>query len=504
MLLLMASLTAIGVTYVGILSKQLTAIVAERNQKSELATAMRALHEARYQSLLLASATTDPFMRDEEIMRFSAQAREFIQLRENFLTLPLDEVELPLWQHIRGTVRELELRINETLELLQAGRLEDARRQVIKTIQPAQKTVMEEWDRLVDMQRQKNQEALTEARAAADQAKRLTLSLSATTFLVGLIIAVFVIRRSRRMEIDLFEQKEQAQITLQTIGDAVIRFDEEQRITYLNPAAEQLLGIRTDSALGQTMESVLRLVEKMDRSPLVSAIGAHTLMGNVINLPNSAYLISGPDMEFEVEGSSTPIHSPDGTIIGGVLVMRDVTEDRELHRKLLWQADHDPLTGLMNRRAFNEKISRILVGKRANEFPLSVLYMDLDHFKPVNDQAGHAAGDELLRRIAQLMRDRIRDTDTLARMGGDEFAIVLSPCPPTKAEEIAHGIREAINRYGFQWDGQTFHVAASIGIVHVPPHWSNLDDCLVAADAACYKAKNSGRDRVVVHSEATP
>ena len=329
MLLLMAALTAIGVTYVGILSKQLTAIVAERNQKAELATAMQALHEGRYQSLLLASAMPDPFERDEELMRFSARAREFIRLRDQFLELPLDDVELALWQQIRATVRGLEGGIDDTLELLHAGRLAEARLMVKHTILPAQEGMMEEWGRLVAMQRQMNQEALAEARKAAAQARHLTLSLSAGAFIVGLIIAGFVIRRSRRMENDLFEQNEQAQVTLQAIGDAVIRFDLERRITYLNPAAEQILGMHADSTLEQSIDGVLQLVDKVERNGLTGALVTDTLAGTEVSLPNAACLIAGPAMEFEVEGSSTPIHSPDGATIGGVMVIRNVTAGRD-------------------------------------------------------------------------------------------------------------------------------------------------------------------------------
>lgn len=500
MLLLMAAVTAIGVTYVRILSDQLTAIVAERNEKSELAATMRALHEARYQSLMLASGMLDPFYRDEEILRFAGMAKDFIQARDKFLTLPLDEAEMDLWQQIRQAVRNVEPGIDQAVALMQGERLEEARRVIKQAVLPVQEVMMREWTRLVDMQRAKNRAAMDEARLASAQARRLTIGLSASAFLVGLVIAMFVVRRSRRLENELFEEKEQAQITLHAIGDAVIRFDREQHIAFLNPVAEQLLGIQGASALGQPMDAVLRLFDKLDRQDLTAALVGETLAGATASLPGSACLMSGPGMEFEVEGSCAPIHAPDGAIMGGVLVMRDVTEDREMHRKLIWQADHDALTGLMNRRAFEEKLSQSLVSKRASEFPLSLLYIDLDHFKPVNDSAGHAAGDELLRRIAYIMQSRIRDSDTLARMGGDEFAIVLTACPTAMAERIAHNIREGIGQFQFHWDDKTFRLGASIGIVHVPPHWSSLDDCLVAADAACYRAKHAGRDQVMVHA----
>ena len=501
MLILMAAVTAIGVNYVRVLSGQLTAIVAERNEKAELATVMRAIHEARYQSLMLASTMHDPFMRDEELMRFSRMAHEFIAARDKFLTLPLDEQEFSLWRHIRDNVKHVESNVETALALLQLDQLDDAQLVIKRRLLPAQETMMAEWQKLVALQRGKNQEALNDARYASTQAQRLTLTLSAGAFFVGLGIAIFVVRLSRRLEKDLFEEKERAQVTLQAIGDAVIRFDTDSRIRYLNPVAEQLLGIQQSRGLGQALEQVMKLFNKEDRTGLNAELVTQTLAGERSFLPPTACLESGQGMEYEVEGSCAPIHTPEGDIMGGVLVLRDVTEARELHRKLLWQADHDGLTGLMNRRAFEDKVSRTMNSKRSNEFPLSLLFIDLDKFKPVNDTAGHAAGDELLRQLSRVMLARIRDTDLLARMGGDEFAVVLTACPNEMAERIAHLIKDSIGAFNFVWEGRTYQVGASIGVVHVPPTWATLDECLAAADAACYQAKQSGRGAVIVHGK---
>jgi diguanylate cyclase (GGDEF)-like protein len=170
-----------------------------------------------------------------------------------------------------------------------------------------------------------------------------------------------------------------------------------------------------------------------------------------------------------------------------------------MQRKLRWQAEHDSLTNLMNRRIFEERLARSLGGKRTGDFPMSLLYLDLDHFKSINDRAGHAAGDELLRQIAHLMQSRIRDTDSLARMGGNEFAVVLRACPRDKAEGIARDIKARIDGHAFQWEGTSFQVGASVGVVHVPSHWTSLDECLAAAATTCYKAKHDGHAGVAVH-----
>jgi len=144
-------------------------------------------------------------------------------------------------------------------------------------------------------------------------------------------------------------------------------------------------------------------------------------------------------------------------------------------------------------------VTRTLGSKRAAEFPLSILFIDLDRFKYVNDTAGHAAGDDLLRQLGRLMFTRIREGDLLARLGGDEFGIMLISCPPEVAEKIAHLIKDSIANFTLTWNSQQYQIGASIGVVHVPPAWNSLDDCLAAADAACYQAKQSGRNQVVVH-----
>lgn len=501
MLLLLLAVTAIGVTHIRLLSSQLTAIVSERNQKSEYAATMRGLHEARFQSMLLACSMDDAFARDEEIMRFAQMAREFIQTRDLFLALPLDVTERDLWESMRGEVRQVETQSSQVFELLYSNQLHQARSFIKEILTPHQERMMQGWDKMLELQRKKNQQALMQAHAARDRAQNLAIALSATAMIVGTIIAVFVVRLSRRLERDLFEEKERAQITLQAIGDAVLRIDSHRVTRYLNPVAEHLVGLSSREAIGKPINEILKLFEKESQLEITARLSQEAMRGVPCALPPGTGLISSQGMEFEIEGVCSPIHTPTGDILGAVLVLRDVTEAREMQRKLLWQANHDSLTGLINRRAFEERVSRTLSSKRAAEFPMSILFIDLDHFKYVNDTAGHAAGDDLLRQLGRLMYTRIREGDLLARLGGDEFGIMLVSCPSDVAEKIANLIKESIANFSFIWNNERYQVGASIGVVHVPPHWSNLDECLAAADAACYQAKQKGRNEIVVHQQ---
>lgn len=323
MLLLLLAVTAIGVTHIRDLGNQLSAIVSERSQKAEYAATMRALHEARYQSLVLASSQDDAFQRDEEVMRFSHMALDFIRVRDQFLALPLDDGERRLWTRIRQDLRRVEASAGETIDLLQTGRLTAARRQIDQDLLPHQRDMMREWSRLVDLQHAKNQRALAEARAAGTRARNLALTLSAAGVLVGIVIAVSVVRLSRRLENDLFEEKERAQITLGAIGDAVVRFNGAGGVCYLNPAAERLLGLRADEHAGAPLAQVLHLRAASGHADLTAALVAEVLQGGGAVLPIQAQLRSSRGGECTVAGQASPIHTPAGEIMGGVLVLRE-------------------------------------------------------------------------------------------------------------------------------------------------------------------------------------
>lgn len=501
MLILLLAVTAVGISHVRNLSRQLTDIVTERNQKAELASVMHGLHRERFQALILASYLPDPFDRDEAISRYASLAREFIKVRENFLSLPMDAEELALWEDVRGEVRDVEA-VSETLiALLHEGQVEQARMLLKSRITLHQQRISKDWVKLVDLQHRYNRQAVEDAVIAEHRSEQVTLILCGVAILVGLLVAGTVLRATRRLRDALIEEKERAQVTLESIGDAVIRIDENERVIYLNPVAEALLGVTLAEAQILPVPQWLRLASREEHHDLSAGLLEDVRRGSPAMLPINAVLLSRDDMEYEVEGRLSPIHTADGQLKGGVLVFRDVTEAREMQRRLIWQADHDDLTGLLNRRAFEDILARLLRSKRVADHPFTLLYMDLDRFKQVNDVGGHAAGDELLRQISRLIQARIRETDSLARLGGDEFAVVLPACPHNAAERIAGQIRDSVAAHRLIWDSHVYQVGVSIGLVHVPPDWGTLDECMAAADKCCYMAKESGRNRVAIYSE---
>jgi diguanylate cyclase (GGDEF)-like protein/PAS domain S-box-containing protein len=301
----------------------------------------------------------------------------------------------------------------------------------------------------------------------------------------------------RRAQESLFREKEQAVITLESIGDAVITTDTAGRMMYLNPVAERLTGWRTTEALGLPAATILTFISDTTREPVESPVARCLQEGRAVDMADGVLLLRRDGTEVAIGDSAAPIRDRNGATTGVVLVFHDVTEKRRVSRKLSHEAAHDALTSLVNRKEFERRLTRTLgdvtdsgVGEH------SLCYLDLDRFKLVNDACGHEAGDELLRRIAALLASHMRKRDTLARLGGDEFGALLENCPLNEAVEIAETIRQAMEEFRYVWDGQSFSLGISIGLVPITPSSGRMASVLRAADAACYIAKEAGGNRV--------
>jgi len=303
----------------------------------------------------------------------------------------------------------------------------------------------------------------------------------------------------RHAQESLFREKEQAVITLESIGDAVITTDTAGRMLYLNPVAERLTGWRTNEALGLPSASILTFVSDITREPVENTVARCLQAGRAVDLADGVLLLRRDGTEVAIGDSAAPIRDRNGVTTGVVLVFHDVTEKRRVSRKLSHEAAHDALTSLVNRKEFERRLTRALgdtavtgVGEHA------LFYLDLDQFKPINDFCGHEAGDELLRQIAAILTNNLRKRDTLARVGGDEFAAFLENCPLDEAENVAESVRRAVEEFQFLWAGRTFSVGISIGVVSITPSSGRMASVLRAADAACYSAKEEGGNRVFV------
>ncbi|MBI3045772.1 MAG: EAL domain-containing protein [Betaproteobacteria bacterium] len=321
--------------------------------------------------------------------------------------------------------------------------------------------------------------------------------------IAGIVIAVVVIRIIVTTEERLEREKELAEVTLHSIVDGVITTDAAGRIEYLNPVAERYLGWSCHEAAGRRLSDVFRVVDERSGSaietlPLTGEQGAGDAE------PIAVRLLDRSGRECPVRYSHAPICGRDGAVHGMIVVFHDVSQIRAMAQQLTWQASHDALTGLVNRREFERRLAELIETARTQRREHALLFMDLDSFKAVNDTCGHSAGDELLRQLTVIMLSRMRGSDTLARLGGDEFGALLESCPLEQALRIANALRETVREFRFVWEGKTFSVGVSIGLVPLTAASGDLNQVLAAADACCYDAKNRGRDRVQVHQPQVP
>jgi diguanylate cyclase (GGDEF)-like protein/PAS domain S-box-containing protein len=315
--------------------------------------------------------------------------------------------------------------------------------------------------------------------------------------LTGYEGTIFDISERKRAETAIFEEKEKAQVTLQSIGDAVITTDAEGRVEYLNPVAEDLTGWESREVIGKPLQDVFNILNEATREKIEDPVSRSLREGRVIAVADQTVLVNRRDQEIAIQDSAAPIRDRGGNIIGAVMVFHDVSKERRLRRALAYQASHDALTGLINRREFENRLNEALLTARSADAATHVLlYLDLDQFKLVNDTCGHQAGDRLLKQITGILQTRVRTSDTIARLGGDEFGILLQDCNAERATRIADNLRQAIREYRFEWQDGAMNVGASIGIVEINNTSESIAAVMSAADVACYAAKDSGRNRV--------
>ena len=318
-------------------------------------------------------------------------------------------------------------------------------------------------------------------------------------FLVFLTLRVLPLRVLRRVMDALHTEKERAETTLGAISDAVVTTDAEGRIEYLNPTAQSLFGVGMAAARGRPLGEVVRLFDAQSDAPLAAALHTALAERRSASCQGRSEVRRADQSRLAVEERAAPIFDADGKLTGGVMVLRDVSLSREIDQRRSWEATHDPLTEIFNRREFENRVRLALAELQASGQTQVVCYMDLDGFKVVNDTCGHAVGDRLLVQLAQLIRSHIRESDTLARLGGDEFGALLVGCDLERARVIASELIAAVDEYVFVSDGKRFSVGISIGLTRISADHAGITEIIGEADCACYWAKAQGRNRVCVY-----
>jgi len=305
------------------------------------------------------------------------------------------------------------------------------------------------------------------------------------------------ITERKHAETRIFEEKERAQVTLQSIGDGVITTDAEGNVDYINPVAQDLTGWDMRNACGRSVTEIMTIINEHTRATVENPAMRCLKDGRIITLAENTILITKNSDEIPIQDSAAPIRDRIGNIIGSVIVFHDTSKESRLFRQLSYQASHDALTGLINRSEFENRLAESLEKlKSDSENTTALLYLDLDQFKVVNDTFGHTAGDELLRQLSEIVQVQIRSTDILARLGGDEFGILVERCDESRAVEIAEAIRGSVEGYRFEWQESFTTIRVSIGVVMVTSEDDNVATLMSSADVACYSAKDMGRNQV--------
>ncbi len=496
--LLMAGLVAVGLFVLQANNQRMEKIVREHNVKIALVSDLRSINRERTLTVHKMILSHDPFERDDLMLGFRELAASYIRQRDKLLQLPFTPEEAKAFQAAQAKIKASTRLMEEVVALALAGRDAEAQRILTSQAIPAQNLVQVDFSTFLDYQNRSSEAAVRHAREAYQRAYWLSGLLGGVALILGLVVSLGVIRRTANVERALAREKERAEVTLHSIGEAVITTDESGRIDHLNEMAERLTGWTNSQAAGRGVEEVYRVVDEKNPTQALNLV-SRCLSGAHAPITESLILMSLGGLQYTIEQTVSPIREPSGAAIGMVVVFRDVTTERSLAHELAWQASHDALTNLANRHEFEHRLQELVESAQTSRISHALLYIDLDQFKLVNDTCGHVAGDELLRQLSALLSAKIRAVDTLARLGGDEFGLLLPGCGIEQAQVIAEKLRQEVCEFRYVWETKTFTVGASIGLVEITHETGSVANLLSAADTACYMAKDRGRNRVCVH-----
>jgi diguanylate cyclase (GGDEF)-like protein/PAS domain S-box-containing protein len=475
-------------------------LVLQNNTKADLIHEMRVAGRERIINLQNMLVLEDPFRQDEEWILLNQRGADFAAARLRLMELELTPAEQHLLEEqsrLTGVVGQLHLDI---AKLILDGKKDAAHALLEREAIPRQHQAFTLLAELLDMQSRAG--AVAVAEAEADYRKSVITTLSLMFGITGLIllIAYFLIRRTTETEEFLHATNEHAQVTLHSIGDGVITTNAQGEVEQMNPEAERLTGWSAADAVGQPLTGVFTAVHEETNEASADPIRKCLQEQQVLASSANVMLHDRDGHAFAIEYTAAPIFNRNhDRVIGLILVFRDVTQIRLISSELAYQAKHDMLTGLMNRHAFEQRLEKAIgVTQVQAGSPNWLCYLDLDQFKLINDTCGHLAGDELLKQVARILQGLIREFDLLARMGGDEFAVLLHRCPAQAAMQVVERMRQALAAMRFEWQHRQFTISGSFGLVPILPENETLYEVLSTADAACYVAKGEGRNRIHV------
>jgi len=472
----------------------------DASDKMELIVQLIEIARTRTRLTLEMIYEDDSFIKDEIGLQLDIYASRFIQMKTQLTNLGLNPEERAILDEQANSIaptlalqrKAAEMALSDDPRVVQ-----EARKILIGQVYSGQGVIIDYFMELLNYQKSLIDKSYSDAKYQYTYAKQLELTLYAVILISALIVSFYVTRRIIFIEKELFVEKEKAQITLKSIGDAVITTDREGLVDYLNPVAEKITGHITHDVKGHSISEVFKAYDTTNDTWMADSINELLHKGDYSMPSSDIVLYDADENSIDIALIIAPIQSESHTVLGSITTFQDITKEKVMAKHIEHQARHDALTGLLNRREFEIKVEQSLkLYSEGTSHALCV--MDLDRFKIVNDTMGHAAGDELLRQISQRIKSVLRQTDLFARIGGDEFALFLSNVVTIDAQRITEKILNVVREYQFLWGDKAFRIGASIGLVDAPAQVSNYENLYHAADTACYMAKHEGRDRVHV------
>lgn len=493
---LLITLTAIASLRLADIDQKQEQFFKHETTKFEIFQAMRKIARERTLIIFTAMHETDVFARDEALMRFNGLAREFIKLRLRLEHLALYPDEDEHFEKAKSIIRRTSPLQDEIMRHLVEDNMQAANA-LIRLDIPREQELWHVFDEVVAASQQHLAEVATANDLANRRATVTIIILGIFAVIISLLAMVRVIQQVRDYQQALRSEKDFAEMTLSSIGDAVIAADKEGKITFINLAAQKILGCTAPQATGKPLRRYYDVLTEDGRRREDHIAFEHFMDGPVASVAHYHVLKLDTGAELIIEDVISPMHDGHGEFLGNTIIFRDVTQARLFEQQLSWQALHDPLTGLANRLQFESRLKEMITEVHHKDIEHVLLVIDLDNFKPVNDTSGHMAGDMLLKEVARTLAGKMRKSDTLARLGGDEFAILLDGCSVEQAMGLAESIRTEIENIDFSWKGQRFNISASIGVTLIDKKSTSGESIFTQADEACYAAKAQGRNRVV-------
>lgn len=492
-LFLLLGVITLVTTYIVATSRQIERISTQSTQKSQLIEDMNRIVRERSLTMYAIYFQDDAFKQDEEHMKFNQLAVDFILKREQYLALQPDKEELALFSGALRLIRTTAPLQQDIVNRLISGQKKNILEYLVQKDLPLEEKIISIFDDLLSMQRKHSRLYLQKIHR-----ENLYVSVGFLLTLILVFILSFVnsrraLSKIQRAESQLTQEKELAENTLATVTETILTTDTEGRVIGINNAGLAILNQSTSQVLGKSIADLIPIITCEQQGPVSIDHSLLQLDGPLCLLPKSLCMKIGKQQSV-VEITVFPIGNPGQGMKQLTYILRDVTYQHEVESEITWAAEHDPLTGCYNRRGFERILQRTFVNREAHAKPHALFYIDLDRFKNINDQYGHAAGDVLLQNISRIFQDKIRDTDSLARIGGDEFCILLQNCDPDSARQIADALLDSVINFQFTWKGKAHSVGASIGIMSITQQENiySISRLINAADKACYLAKHSG------------